>query len=1081
MRMVATMLLGFSLLLGYGTAADADDWIRYSAISPDGKQIAFCYKGDIYLVDSAGGEAQILTLHPASDFHPVWSRDGRHIAFASDRHGNLDVYVVAALGGEATRLTCHSSDETPYCFSGDDQKILFGACRGDSARHRQYPDRSFNELYSVPVSSGRVEQIWTIPSEAVQISRDGKLLLYHDIKGGENPWRKHHKSAVTRDIWCFDTLKSQHRLISAFTGEDRNPVFSPDGRGFYYLSEESGSFNVRYSDFADPGRSREITRFTVHPVRFLSIADNGTLCFTFNGAMYTQAGDNDPVEIPVEIIHASNRNDTQLISANGRISEMAVAPSGKEVALVVRGEVFAASVEGEWCKKITNTVSAEAFISFSPDGKSIVYASERNGRWGIYKSSRANEDEPYFFASTVLKEEPLLVNDQDNYQPKMSPDGTYLAYIENRNNLKLYDIVRKESRVLLDNGRLIYMSDGDQYFEWSPDSQWLTVEYSPAMSNPEVLLISVNADRKPVNLTESGYSDLAPRWVNEGKQIIWFSDRHGLRSYANSGSRQRDVYTMFMNRSAYERYLLTKEEFDLQKEIEDKAEEGKKSEDKDKKKKDADKEEKKAKKLEFDWTGLTDRKERLTIHSSYLSDAVLSKDGETLYYLGRFDDKADLWSTELRTKETKVAVKLGVRGGKLQWDNEMKTLFLLGDGRIFKLDPSKGSKEPVSIAGTIRIDENAERREMFEHVWHRTDNMFYSRGFHGIDWQAMYRNYSPKLASIGNDREFTELLSEMLGELNVSHCGARYRGQSEGGDETASLGLIQDYSYKGPGIKIAEILRNGPLDKSKFSVKKGMVIVKINGKAIGEEDWARHLNRIAGQHTALEILDPETEIRQSVTVKPISLTEENDLLYERWVRRNEDDVARLSQGRIGYVHIPGMNDGSYRHTYERAMGKYGDCEALIVDTRNNGGGDLVGDITMFLTGKKFITYATDSRDLGIEPNYRWIRPSVALVNEDNYSDGHCFACAYQELGIGKLIGMPVPGTCSFAGWEMLQNGSIVWGSIPVSARNLAGEWMENNETVPDIVIKNMPGEVDNGLDRQLEKAVAELLKTIDKG
>lgn len=1064
----------------FAFAQGSEQWLRNASVSPKGDLIAFTFKGDIYLVQSRGGQARPLTFHQAHDTSPVWSHDGQQIAFASDRHGNFDIFVVNTRGGEATRLTHHSRDEIPYCFSADNGEVLFGANRGDSAEHRQFPDNTFPELYSVPVRTGRVCQIQSLAMEAVQISRNGQLMLYHDIKGGENPWRKHHRSAVTRDIWKYDTVSDRHEQISSFAGEDRNPVFSTDQTGIYYLSEESGSFNVHFLELANPQKKRQISHFTTHPVRFLSISDDGLLCYTQNGSLYTQRPDEEPKSVAVEIVTAAKHNDGQFFSANGRITDMAVSPKGKEVVFIVRGEIFAASTEGDWCKRITDTAAEEAFVSFSQDGNAIIYASERNGKWGIYQSRKANGEEPYFFAATILQEEALLVNDADNYQPKISPDGKSLAYIENRDTLKILDLAKKESRTIVDDSRLFYMSDGDQYFDWSPDSQWLLVEFTPMMGNGEILLVKADGSKEAVNLSESGYGDFRPRWANGGKQFIWLSDRHGLRSYANSGMRQTDVYSLFMTQASLDRFRLSKDELALLKEIEEKEKSKDKGKENEKAKK-KDKQEKKTEYMQIDWKNLLERKERLTIHSSFVHDAVLSKDGETLYYLARLDDKADLWSTQLRTKETKVSVKLGIRGGKLLWDKEMATLYLLGDGRIQKLDPAKGSKEAVSINGLISIDESAERRQMFEHVWHRTKAMFYTSTYHGIDWSAMYDNYLPKLASIGNDREFTELLSEMLGELNVSHCGARYRGRDENGDQTASLGLIMDQNHKGEGLKIAEIISGGPLDKNNLHLRPGMIIEQINGKTIAKDtDWARYLNRLAGEQTALQIKDPGTGTSRSVTVKPITLAEESDLLYDRWVKTNENDVTRLSEGRLGYVHIPGMSDGPYRHTYEKAMGKFHQCDGLIVDTRFNSGGDLVGDITMFLTGKNFITYATESRDLGMEPTFRWTKPSVAMVNEDNYSDGHCFACAYKELGIGKLIGMPVPGTCSFAGWEMLQNGRVLWGSVPVSARNMAGEWMENNQTVPDVVVKNMPGIIDRGRDEQLERAVEELLQMVNR-
>jgi tricorn protease len=242
---ITGLALGIGLLFGEASFAQtAPNWLRYPAISPDGSQVAFTYKGDLYLVPSAGGKATQLTFHEAHDFKPVWSSDGKQIAFASDRYGNFDVFIMAASGGEATRLTYHSADELPYDFSSDDQKVIFGAARMDDAAHRQYPTASQPELYQVAKGGGRIDQIWTIPAEYVQTSKDGSKMIYHDKKGGENEWRKHHQSAIARDIWMYDAAKNEHTMLTKFYGEDRNPVFSPDETEIYYLSEASGSFNV---------------------------------------------------------------------------------------------------------------------------------------------------------------------------------------------------------------------------------------------------------------------------------------------------------------------------------------------------------------------------------------------------------------------------------------------------------------------------------------------------------------------------------------------------------------------------------------------------------------------------------------------------------------------------------------------------------------------------------------------------------------------------------------------------------------------------------------------------------------------
>jgi tricorn protease len=849
------------------------------------------------------------------------------------------------------------------------------------------------------------------------------------------------------------------------------------------LSERSGSFNVHSTNIDKPDEVKQVTSFEPHPVRYLSIAKNGLLCFTYNGSIYTKNEGEEPQKVKVEIRTESKDNRFQLINVDGNVSEMAISPDGKEVAYIVRGEVFVSSVKGDMHKRITTTSAPERFVSFSPDGKKIIYASERNAKWSIFEASKVNENEPYFFASTLIKEEPILDNENNNYEPVYSPDGKEVAFTENRRFLKIYTIDSKETRTLLTDDKLLYMSEGDQYYTWSPDSKWLLVEYSPVLANTEVLLVNAHIADSTINLTKSGYGDYSPKWVNGGTQILWFSDRHGLRSYANSGSRQMDAYSMFLTKEAWDRFNLSKDEYTLLKEIEKKENDSEKDKDdkKSKKRKKKDKEsEVDSLLVKFDWDGLSERKKRLTIHSSKLGDAVFSKDGEKLFYLARFEKGMDLWETNLRTKETKMLLKLGVSSGSLQWDKKMEKLFFLADGEIATIDVDSKEKESISLGGEMMLDVVAERQQMFEHVWERNKGMFYISGFHGADWDMLRKNYEPKLVSIGNDFEFVELLSEMLGELNVSHSGARYRYSSSDADHTASLGILIDYHYKGNGLKVAEILKGGPLDKEKIDIVKGAIITEIDGEPISDQvDYAKYLNRKTGKYTSLKVQDVDSETEKYITVKPASLSQERTLLYNRWVRQNEEKVKKLSNGTIGYVHIPGMGDGPYRNTYEKVMGKYYNCDGLIVDTRFNGGGDLVGDLSMFLTGENFMQYAIEDRTVGYEPAFRWTKPSVAMVNEANYSDGHCFSCMYKDLGIGKLIGMPVPGTCSFAGWEMLQSGTVLWGSIPVSAKNKAGEWLENNETVPDVQIKNMPGEIVNGKDQQLEKAVEEIMGIVE--
>jgi len=1056
------------------TSATGASWMRYPAISPDGRTIVFTYKGDLYRVASTGGQAIALTTHPAEDYMPVWSHDGKQIAFASDRYGNLDIFVVAADGGEPKRITFHSASETPYSFSADDKSIIFGAARGDAASNRQYPTGSQPELYQVPATGGRPIQLLTTPAEEVRPSKNGQFLIYQDKKGGENTWRKHHTSAIARDIWIYDSRAGTHKKLTTFAGEDRGPVFVDSDKAFVYLSEESGNFNV-HKMRVDGGPSQQLTSFKQVPVRFLTVADNGTMSFGFDGHIYTMPAGGSPKQIPITVMGDTKANNERIMAVNNGASGLSVSPNGKEVAFTFRGDVFVAGADGGGTKRITSTPENETGVEFSPDGKTLTYASERGGKWAIYEARRQRAAEPYFYASTVVTETPIVSNEKQNAQPKYSPDGKEIAFTEDRNTLRVYNIATKQSRTLLTEKEIF---GGEHYFQWSPDSKWILFNLDvPGIAPGEVGLVKADGTGQTVNLTQSGFNDARAKWILDGKAMLWFSNRDGLKSVAQSGGGQQDVYAMFFDRDAWEKSRLSKDDFALAKELDSLT--GRPKPDTSKAAADSTpaKPATVRREIVIDLDGIENRKARLTIHSSALSDALVSKDGETLYYLARFERGVNLWSTNLRTKETKMVLALNANSGSMQWDKNQKNIFLLADGQISRIDPATAKRDQIALAGEEALDTEAERAAMFDHVWRRTRDTFYSKGYHGVDWAGLRPVYAKYLPHIGNNFELAEMLAEMLGELNISHSGATFAASQPTDDATASLGLIFDPTYTGAGAKVAEVLREGPLDRVAVTIKPGMIIESIDGRPIpANRDIAEFLNRKAGKNVLIGVADGAT--KSEVVVKPVSIAEENRLLYTRWIKRNQDEVDKTSGGELGYIHIPGMNDGAMRTTFEDVMGKYATRKGVVVDTRFNGGGDLVADLAMFLSGKKFFDYTTDTRSSGFEPNFRWTKPSVALANEANYSDGHCFAYAYKDQKIGPLVGMPTPGTCTFAGWESLQDG-IRWGVPGLGVKDATtGKYLENLQTEPDIKVMNEYNVVSKGRDQQLEAAIAALMKLI---
>jgi len=1039
-------------------------WLRYPAISPDGNSIVFTYKGDLWLVPSSGGEAVPLTFHEAHDFMPVWSNDSKSIAFSSDRYGNFDIFSISVNGGTPKRITYHSAPDYPYEFTADNKYIIFGSSQNDFAENRQFPTSSQPEVYKVPINGGQVQMVLTTPAEDISIHKNGNLWVYHDKKGGENIWRKHHVSAIARDLWLFNQTSNKHTKLTSFPGEDRNPVFSTDGKSVFYLSEQFGTFNVCKLNLDNPSKIDQVTRFTKHPVRFLSQSNTGILCFGYDGSIYTSNDGGAPKLVDIKISNENRKNNEQILSVKGGARGLAVSPDAKEVAYIHRGEVFVSSVDGGMTKQITKTPEQEVSVSFSPDGKSLVYASERGNKWQIFQTSRVRTEELYFSSSTLLSEKLLFVNPNNCYQPLFSPDGKELAFIENRMTLKIWNKENGQFRTILGQDHLFAMGENDQYFAWSPDNKWLIFDYSvPGSAVGEIGLVAADGKSKPINMTESGFQDSNAKWALDGEAIFWFSNRDGLKSVAQSGNSQLDIYALYLTKEAFDKYSLSKEEFALAKEMADK-----------KIKKDSTAKKDSLNTIQIDWVNIDTRKVKWTLNSTSISDAVVSKDGETLYYMARYEKGFNLWSLNLRTKESKIIANINASGGNLVWDKDYKNIFLNASGSISKINPESGKQESISIQGEMMLNVAAERLAMFHHVCSKTERTFYTQSFHGVPWNEYKTDYLKYLPHVSNGHEFAELLSELLGELNISHSGARFSTSNPQDDETASLGAFFDLSFEGNGWKIKEIIVGGPLDKASLKVSPGAIITSIDGLLFNkEQDLAAFLNRKAGKNVLITLQDSGKS--RELVIQPMSPSDESRLLYKRWVKRNQDEVDRLSGGKLGYIHIPGMSDGAYRSVFEETMGKFFNKNGLVVDTRFNGGGDLVADLATFFSGKKFMDYAVDNRSAGFEPNFRWTKPIISLANEANYSDGHCYAYMIKDLNLGKLVGQPIPGTCTFAGWEVLQDNSIRWGVPSLGVKGMNGKYLENAQTYPDVTVWNDYEKVSIGKDQQLEEAIKLLL------
>lgn len=1082
---LSLLLFLASASIGVATATASEDdpsWIRQTALSPDGKEIAFTYRGDIFVVSRDGGRARQITSNPAYDKSPVWSPDGSKIAFASDRDGAFNVYVTGREGGSAKRITyVNSRSQTPVAFL-DETHVLYDQNLRPTTDMGIFPYGTFSQLYSQSVDGGRPELFSPTAMKMPSIAPDGRI-LYTDIKGYEDEFRKHQVSPIARDIWLWTPggKYGSYKKLTDFKGEDRNAIWLPDGKSYLFTSERDGTFNV-YRASIDGGAPTQLTRFTKHPVRYMSGDRAGNVAFSMDGNLYYMPLGGEARKVDVRIVADYTENPVKKVTLTRGLTNGVISPDGKEMIFVVHGDVYATSVEYDTTRRITDTPGQERVVSVSPDGRKIVYDSERDGKWNLYMAEIVREKDKLFTYATEIKETKLTDDDAPSQQPLISPDGKKVAFLRDRTGLFVLDLETKKETEVMNKKYQYSYQDGDQYFQWAPDSRWLLTNYIGigGWNNPDVALVSVETPGKIVDLTQSGYGEGSGKFVLGGKAIAFYSDRNGYRSHGSWGS-EGDIMLMFLDKEAFDRYRRTKEERELGKsEDEDKKEpDSKKGDKKSKGKKDTKSEDKKdaVTPLKFDLDGAREyRTVRVSRTSGTYSDFVMDDKGEKLYYIAYFDDSANLYEYNLIEKSTTMLIP-EVGFGSLQIDKDGKTLYFFGRDGAKKIEGKKVT--PISFKARSEEGDPAERAYIFDHVVSQVAEKFYDPDLHGVDWAGYAQSYRSKLGNISNNYDFAELLSELLGELNASHTGARYGG-SDVSNPTGSLGLFYDDTYKGEGVKIKEVMCTGPMYKASSAAKPGAVVLKINGETIApDKPIEYYLNGLAGERVLVTLKGTDGKISEE-EVRTIHIGSESSLLYKRWVKQRQDLVEKQSKGRIGYVHIQGMDSRSYRTIFADVLGKYRNCDAIVVDTRFNGGGWLHNDVALLFSGKEYARFTPRGQYIGSEPFMQWYKPSVMLVSEGNYSDAYGTPWTYKTLKVGKLVGTPVAGTMTAVWWETQVDPTLVFGIPQVTVEDMQGHALENHLLEPDILVYNTPEQNLSGEDEQLRTAVDELLRQTAK-
>lgn len=1052
-------------LAGGASAADAL-LPRHPAPSPDGTQIAFSWQGDLWIVPATGGEARRLTVHPADERHPVWSRDGRLIAFSSDRHGNPDVFVMPTDGAAApTRLTYASTADEPQDFTADGDAVIFTSNRAMGIRWMP-------QLWRVPVTGGTPAMVGDAFAEQAAVSPAGDRLAI--VRGATKWTRRGYRGAAARELWITEADGTVRRLTH-FDGDDDCPSWLDD-ETIAFRSSRNGRKNI-FIIPAGGGEARALTSHTGSAVRFPRAAADGSLiAYEFEDGLWTVRPDGgEPVRLAISVPADQLANPVDRRAATDGASDLAVNPDGTLAAFVIHGDVFVTDIVSAEDQEIalpptvrvTDTPEREMHPRWSIDGETLIVSSARNGNHDLYAITRHDPDTAWT-DSFVFDATPITTDPAHERGVEVSPDGKRIAFVRGAGDLIVADI---------DGGNQVTIHEHfyPPTFAWSPDGKWIAFASEDQHANSEIYIVS-SAGGEPYNVSRHPDYDEAPVWSPDGRRLLWSSRRHGG---------DYDVWGVWLTREDHERtpaeWLKVWRDGDEQ---EGGADNGEATE------AEAESTGPELPEVTIDFDDLWRRPVKLTDLTGDEVPVAVGPNGKRIVFIGDDEDETDLFSIRFDGADLERLTEGGRSPEAVQLIADETLFFLAGGGSISRIGLDGSSGDPVPFTARYEVDSRTERAVVFDEAWAALDEGFYDPTFHGVDWKAVHAIYRPWAVNASSDADFADVVNLMLGELNASHMGyyPRGRGAAPTGDRTGWIGAVFDPAAGGPGLLVTEVLPNSPADQVHVAITPGERLLAVRGRTIDDSTnvYGLFVDTV-GERVPVTVRGVDGGDR-TVVVRPVSTSEHRRLRYEQWVRQRRALVDRWSDGRLGYLHIQGMNEPSFelfeRDLFAAADGK----EGLIIDVRSNGGGwttDYLMTVLMVQRHAYTLPRGGDPEVRAYPTSERllagaYTRPAVALCNEDSYSNAEIFSWAFQTLKRGPLVGAPTFGAVISTGGTRLLNGG--WVRLPGRGWFVAGSGvnMENNGAQPDVVVWQPPTEDSSATeDTQLAEAVRVRLENIE--
>lgn len=1080
LRLLAVLVPLLFLSSVDGRASDRIRMASDLAVSPTGKAVAFSWSGDIWLVSTEGGRARQLTRHPGEDRYPSFSPDGRFIAFTSQRTGSRQVHLMPANGGRPQRLTSHTEGFKVEGWHPDGKQILTSVIRDHFWKH--------GERFSlITVGKPGPEKIlFDDYGGNGRLSPDGRKLLF--TREGERTWRKGYRGPRASQIWLYDLDKASFRKLVGDAEESRWPLWHRDGKSFYYAAERDGVSNLRLRPLAG-GEEKQLTRFKEDGVADPSISrDGSTIVFRNLFDLWTLKtdGQSQPRKINV-----TNAVDYAAASVQRRTlehaTEVAYSKDGLEIAFIAGGDLWVMDTELREPVQITRTSVFEHSPAFAPDGRSIWFVGERDGQADIIRVFRSDE-KLYWWQNKKFRFQQITKDPEEEGQLKFSPDGSRLAFTKGRGDLWTMKVDGREPKRLLES----WNTPG---YDWSPDGGWIVYSLSDNEFNRDIWVRPLDGRHEPFNISRHPDNDSDPVWSPDGRMIAWTGRRR---------SDETDIHYVMLRREDHEsdsRDRKLKQAIDKLKKARTKKPSTGPSVTKSPEGPDvnpaAEKEAKappaasKRPPLTIDFEDLHERIRRVSIPDAAESSLFWSPDSKKLAFAAKIAGKTGTYTIE-PTGSLSPKLLNTKTGSQARWIASGNRILWIAD------------KVPGSIAGTTtttysfaarqEIHVPSQFKEAFNQAWRAMRDHYYDEKLGGKDWDKIREKYLEMAGECPDGATLADVINLMLGELNGSHLGFYYRGPSYSPaapadawtTTTAHLGVRLDPHHEGEGIRIRDVIKDGPAAEKRSRLQPGEIIIEIDGRKVDSKTHLpRLLNGVSERDIELKVSDGKKKpTTRTVILRPTSYSHARSLLYEQWIDDNQASVAKASEGRLGYLHIAGMNMTSFYRFEEELYSVAAGKDGIVIDVRENGGGSTTDHLLTILTQPRHAITVPRGGGRGYPQDRKiyasWHKPIVVLCNQNSYSNAEIFSHAIRHLKRGKVVGTPTAGGVISTGSKSIMDLGYIRMPFRGWYRLSDGQDMELQPARPHHVIWPEPGDLPAGTDKQLQKAIKVLKKEVRK-